>query len=416
MLPQGHVECAAVDFVSRVAAPGRLIVRVGRDERQRVILDPLGLGRAHQVVGRVERHVDIGGKELRRPSARGRRNAHRHGNVARGRAAATVAHAIGERIAAGIACGGRVTDAAVLLQHGRAVLRLRDRRHRERIAIGIAVAGQHIDRRRLARIDQGRNRAGHGRMVRAARRAARCVVQQIVGGRGRRAPRAAIEAERQAGARRERGIPSGIFDDVLIAGLADDRRIPNRSDRAGKIKLQLPIGDRLLAGVLHRDLTAEAAPPIASDLELSARGRGRRRNRVQDCAGCLATRQRGADRIAQRDGKALARGRTGLGDDRHRDGLLGLTRRKSQCPLPRPIIGARLRSAVGRGVGDGHGRGRRRRQRHVERGVDGAARAIGHAIVGNRERRHGGRGTAKRHSVEDVVRRCRAGAGADEAE
>ena len=95
-----RAEGAVVDFVGRVAAPGGLIVRVGRDEGEGEILDARGLCRADEVVGGIEGHVHVRGEHLTWPG-RNNRVGDGHGNGGVGGAAVAVADGIGERIAAG---------------------------------------------------------------------------------------------------------------------------------------------------------------------------------------------------------------------------------------------------------------------------------------------------------------------------
>ncbi len=68
--------------------------------------------------------------------------------------------------------------------------------------------------------------------------------QDVIARFGGQVAGAGGEAERGTGAGIEVGVPAAVFDQVLVAGVADDLGVPDAGDRQRVIELEFPVVDR----------------------------------------------------------------------------------------------------------------------------------------------------------------------------
>ena len=109
-------------------------------------LSPADCIAVDQVVGRIERHVDVGGEDVRRPVAGGRRCDDRDRDGARGRLAVAVGDRVGERIGPQIAGRRSIGQSRVGVLGDGPMAGLGERRQRKRVAVGIRRAAQDVQR------------------------------------------------------------------------------------------------------------------------------------------------------------------------------------------------------------------------------------------------------------------------------
>src|SRR5262249_33653151 len=155
-------------------------------------------------------------------------------------------------------------------------------------------------------------------------------------------------------------------------------------------------GDGRCGAVADRDLSGEAAAPVAQHLELEIAG-CRWRVIIADGPGRLAAGQGGPAGVGQRDGKRLVRLDLRITLDGDGNGPGRFPGGEGERAGDRLVVAAGQCGAVSRGEGNGDGNGRGCRQRDGENGVGSTAIPLRDRHVPDGEGRQGG---GRRRAVE----------------
>jgi hypothetical protein len=253
-------------------------------------------------------------------------------------------------------------------------------------------------------VRRGERLAAAGAPARSARRAAagsasRSAIDRAgddkIGQHSRGAAGAAGKSEIDRLAGRDVDIPIGRLDDVNIAGVAKNRRVPNRRDLTVESELNFPIVNGGCAGVADRHVAVETVGPIVGHAELHACrhvGTGDRRRRrlrvvIRDHSHRSAADQRCSDRRRQIKEKILVRleHRIAGHADVHR--FVGLPRRESEFSTGGVVIAAGGGGVISRRVIHRDIRRGRGRKRNGEGLVLRATVAFADRSVGDADRR-----------------------------